>query len=53
VTVLVERRDRVTIVTIDRPAVRNAVDGPTASALADVFRAFGADVAILTGSGGT
>ena len=25
----------VTIVTIDRPEVRNAVDGPTAAALAD------------------
>jgi len=45
------------IVTIDRPAVRNAVDGPTAGALADAFRRFDADperaVAILTGAGGT
>jgi enoyl-CoA hydratase len=45
------------IVTIDRPAVRNAVDGPTAAALADAFRRFDADaeraVAILTGTGGT
>jgi len=45
------------IVTIDRPAVRNAVDGPTAAALADAFRRFDADaalaVAILTGAGGT
>jgi enoyl-CoA hydratase/carnithine racemase len=43
-------------VTIDRPEVRNAVDGPTARALADAFRAFDADpvarVAILTGAGG-
>ena len=42
--------------TIDRPEVRNAVDGPTARALADAFRAFDADatarVAILTGAGG-
>ena len=30
---------RVTIVTIDRPEVRNAVDGPTAALLADAFRA--------------
>jgi enoyl-CoA hydratase len=45
------------IVTIDRPAVRNAVDGPTAAALADAFRRFDADsalaVAVLTGAGGT
>jgi enoyl-CoA hydratase len=55
-TVLVEQRRRVTIVTIDRPEVRNAVDGPTAEALADAFRTFDADedshVAILTGTGG-
>ena len=47
----------VAIVTIDRPAVRNAVDGPTASALAEAFRRFEHDetlaVAVLTGSGGT
>ena len=47
----------VTIVTIDRPEVRNAVDGPTAAALAEAFRAFDADpdarVAVLTGAGGT
>jgi len=47
----------VSIVTIDRPAVRNAVDAPTAAALADAFRAFDADptqsVAVLTGAGGT
>ena len=55
-TVKVERRDSVTIVTIDRPEVRNAVDGPTAAALADAFRSFEADddarVAILTGAEG-
>ena len=43
-------------VTIDRPEVRNAVDGPTARALADAFRAFDADkaarVAVLSGAGG-
>jgi enoyl-CoA hydratase len=37
--------------------VRNAVDGPTAQALADAFRRFDADadlaVAVLTGAGGT
>ena len=46
-----------TIVTIDRPEVRNAVDRPTAQALTDAFQDFGKDdsqlVAILTGSGGT
>lgn len=47
----------VTTVTIDRPATRNAVDGPTAHALADAFRTFDSDphaaVAVLTGAGGT
>jgi enoyl-CoA hydratase len=45
------------MVTIDRPEVRNAVDSPTAAALAVAFREFDADdscyVAILTGAGGT
>jgi enoyl-CoA hydratase len=54
--VLVETRGPVTIVSIDRPAARNAVDGPTAAALADAFRVFDADptaaVAVLTGTGG-
>ena len=54
--VLVERDGAVTTITIDRPAARNAVDGPTAVALADAFRAFDADpgaaVAVLTGAGG-
>ena len=56
-TVRSERDGAVTIVTIDRPAVRNAVDGPTAAALADSFQRFDADdsspVAVLTGAGGT
>ena len=47
----------VVIVTIDRPRVKNCVDGPTANALADAFRRFDADesasVAVLTGAGGT
>jgi enoyl-CoA hydratase len=47
----------VTTVILDRPEVRNAVDGPTATALADAFRAFDADdeaaVAVLHGEGGT
>ena len=56
-TVRTEQHGPVTVVVIDRPDVRNAVDGPTATALADAFRAFDADddaaVAILTGAGGT
>lgn len=56
-TVRVERDGAVTIVTIDRPQARNAVDRETADALADAFRAFDADgehdVAVLTGAGGT
>ena len=56
-TVRCERDGAITIVTIERPEVRNAVDGPTAAALADAFRRFDADdsspVAVLTGAGGT
>jgi len=56
-TVRVDHRSRVTIVTIDRPEVRNAVDGETSEALAGAFRAFDVDddhdVAVLTGAGGT
>jgi enoyl-CoA hydratase len=47
----------VLVVTIDRPDVRNAVDRPTAEALAEVFRSFDTDdslaVAVLAGAGGT
>ena len=56
-TVRIEQEGPVTIITIVRPEVRNAVDRPTADALADAFRAFEADgdtkVAVLTGAGGT
>ena len=56
-TVLVRERGRILIVTINRPEVRNAVDAPTAFALAKAFRRFDSDenlyVAILTGSSGT
>jgi enoyl-CoA hydratase len=55
-TVRYHAEDRVAIVTIDRPERRNAVDRPTAAALADAFRRFDADdaldVAVLTGAGG-
>jgi enoyl-CoA hydratase len=56
-TVRFDTEGPVAIVTIDRPEVRNAVDGPTAKALADAFRRFDGDdtlaVAVLTGAGGT
>lgn len=43
--VRVERDGAVTIVTLSRPQARNAVDRPTAEALAAAFRAFDADPA--------
>jgi enoyl-CoA hydratase len=47
----------VTTVILSRPQARNAVDGPTAAALAGAFREFDADpdaaVAVLYGEGGT
>jgi enoyl-CoA hydratase len=53
-TIIVEHRGTVTVVTINRPAVRNAVDGPTAQLLYEAFLAFDADesqhVAVLTGA---
>ncbi len=53
--VLTERIDTILVVTINRPEVRNAIDGPTAQALAATFHAFDADetlnVAVLTGAG--
>ena len=56
-TVETQSNEQVLTVTINRPGVRNAVDGPTAQALADAFRAFDSDgrfrVGILTGAGGT
>jgi enoyl-CoA hydratase len=54
--VRVERAGAVTTVFLNRPARRNAVDGPTAAQLAAAFRAFDADpdaaVAVLHGEGG-
>ena len=56
-TVRTERDGFVTTVILDRPEVRNAVDRPTAEALADAFVAFERDdnarVAVLWGAGGT
>src|SRR4051812_50153499 len=54
--VIVERDGPVTIVSINRPHCRNAVDGATARKLFDAFRAFDADedasVAVFTGTAG-
>jgi enoyl-CoA hydratase len=51
-----ERRGAAALLTIDRPARRNAVDGPTAAALHEAFVRFEADedarVLVLTGAGG-
>jgi enoyl-CoA hydratase/carnithine racemase len=48
--------ERIVVVTIDRPDVANAIDRPTAEALADAFRQFEGDeslaVAVLTGANG-
>ena len=55
-TVRIDHDGPVTVVTIDRPEVRNAVDRATAEELAGAFRVFAADddrsVAVLTGAGG-
>lgn len=57
VSVRVERNGPVYTVILHRPEARNAVDGPTAAALAEAFREFDADpeaaVAVLWGEGGT
>lgn len=54
--VAVESDGPVTIVTIDRPDARNAVDPETAEQLVEAFQRFDADedasVAVLTGAGG-
>ena len=51
-----ERVGAAAVLTIDRPERRNAIDGPTAEALAAAHAAFEADAAarvlVLTGAGG-
>lgn len=53
--VTLDRQPPLLVVCINRPEARNAVDGPTAAALAEAFGDFDADpelaVAILTGAG--
>lgn len=55
-TILTEKQDTILVVTINRSEVRNAIDGPTAAALAQAFRDFEQDdalkVAVLTGADG-
>ncbi len=54
--VLIEKNGPITTIILNRPEVRNAVDRPTAEALAEAFRIFELDeearVAVLTGAGG-
>jgi E-phenylitaconyl-CoA hydratase len=54
-TVRVEQRDHVVVITLDRPEARNALDPQTDQELLDVFTAFAADrdqwVAVLAGTG--
>lgn len=54
--VYIQKDGFITVVTLSRPEVRNAVDRRTSQELADAFRAFEADcearVAVLTGDQG-
>jgi enoyl-CoA hydratase len=56
-SVQIEKNGPITTVILHRPEVRNAVDGITAQALAEAFRAFDADpdakVGVFFGEGGT
>jgi len=55
-SLLIDREGPIWTMTLNRPQVRNAVDGPTSRALAAAFLAFDADaesrVAVLSGAGG-
>lgn len=55
--ITLEKNGSITTITLNRPEVKNAVDGPTAAALADAFREFEADdtalVGVLHGANGT
>lgn len=56
-SVSVDQQGRITVITLQRPETRNAVDGPTARALAEAFQAFdqdaASDVAVFHGANGT
>ena len=51
------RNDAVLTITINRPEVRNAIDGPTAGEMTEALHSFDGDdslsVAVVTGAGGT
>jgi enoyl-CoA hydratase len=55
--IIIEKQDRISTILINRPEVRNAVDGQTAAELVQAFKDFDNDpdaaVAILGGVGGT
>jgi enoyl-CoA hydratase len=55
--VLVEQRDRILVITINRPAAKNAVNAAVSKALADAMDRLDADdglsVGVLTGAGGS
>ena len=55
--VLVEQRDRILIITINRPQAKNAVNAAVSHALADAMDRLDGDaglsVGVLTGAGGT
>ena len=55
-TIVVEHKNQVVIITINRPERRNAVDSATAQALFEAFQSFDVDpaisVAVLTGANG-
>jgi len=56
-SIVIEKNKAITTILINRPEVKNAVDGITAQQLADAFRQFESDesalVAVLGGKGGT
>jgi enoyl-CoA hydratase len=56
-SVIVERRGEITVVTLNRPSARNAVNPETARKIAEAFVEFDEDaqakVAVFTGAGGT
>lgn len=56
-SIQIEQQDNVTIISLNRPHARNAVDRATAQALADAFRVFDEDenaaVGVLCGDHGT
>lgn len=56
-SILFETKENICTIIINRPEVKNAIDGPTAKELADAFRQFERDeslsVAVLWGRGGS